>query len=85
MAGLFISYARIDGAVLAHRLEQDLVAHGHRAWLDRAEIEVSESWSAEIEAAIDDCEALIAVLTAGAAASRVCRGEQLRATPQRRR
>ena len=79
MAGLFISYARIDGAVLAHRLEQDLVAHGHRAWLDRAEIEVSESWSAEIEAAIDDCEALIAVLTAGAAASRVCRGEQLRA------
>lgn len=79
MAGLFISYARIDGATLANRLEQDLTAHGHSAWLDRAEIEVSESWSAEIEAAIDDCEALIAVLTAGAAASRVCRGEQLRA------
>ena len=79
MASLFISYARIDGATLAHRLEQDLAAHGHAAWLDRAEIEVSESWSAKIEAAIDDCEALIAVLTAGAAASRVCRGEQLRA------
>ena len=79
MAGLFISYARVDGATLAHRLEQDLAAHGHQPWLDRAEIEVSESWSAEIEAAIDDCEALIAVLTAGAAASRVCRGEQLRA------
>jgi hypothetical protein len=79
MAGLFISYARIDGSMLAHRLEQDLTAHGHSAWLDRAEIEVSESWSAEIEAAIDGCEALIAVLTAGAAASRVCRGEQLRA------
>ena len=79
MAGLFISYARVDGATLARRLEQDLAAHGHQPWLDRAEIEVSESWSAEIESAIDDCEALIAVLTAGAAASRVCRGEQLRA------
>jgi len=79
MASLFISYARLDGEALARRLDADLAAKGHAPWCDRHQIDGGESWSDEIEAAIDACEALIAVLTAGAYASVVCRGEQLRA------
>ena len=79
MARLFISYARHDGEPLARRLEADLRAAGHEPWRDRREIDAGNSWSRDIEDAINACEALIAVLTQGAYESSICRGEQLRA------
>ena len=79
MARLFISYARRDGAALAQRLEADLRLQGHDPWLDRKGIEAGQAWSREIEDAINGCESLLAVLTAGAYESSICRGEQLRA------
>ena len=79
MARLFISYARRDGAALAQRLEVDLRQQGHEPWLDRTDIAGGESWSREIEDAINGCESLLAVLTAGSYESSICRGEQLRA------
>ena len=79
MARLFISYARRDGAVLAQRLEADLRLQGHEPWLDRKGIEGGDSWSREIEDAINTCESMLAVLTAGSYESSICRGEQLRA------
>ncbi len=79
MAQLFISYARRDGETLAQRLQTDLRAAGHEPWMDRREIAGGDTWSHEIEDAINACEALVAVLTAGAYESSICRGEQLRA------
>ena len=61
------------------RLEADLRLQGHDPWLDRKGIEAGQAWSREIEDAINGCESLLAVLTAGAYESSICRGEQLRA------
>ncbi len=79
MARLFISYARRDGAVLAQRLEVDLRLQGHEPWLDRKGIQGGDVWSREIEDAINTCESMLAVLSAGSYESAICRGEQLRA------
>jgi len=79
MAKLFVSYARRDGEPLASRLESDLRAAGHEPWRDKGEIEAGDDWARRIESAINDCEALLAVLTAGSYDSKICRGEQLRA------
>lgn len=76
---VFISYARADAERLAARLDRDLAAAGFDAWRDRSEITGGQSWSGEIERALDDCDVLLAVLTRGSFGSPVCRGEQLRA------
>jgi hypothetical protein len=79
MAKLFVSYARRDGEPLARRLETDLRAAGHEPWLDKHEIQAGDDWSRDIEDAINACEVLLAVLTAGSYDSSICRGEQSRA------
>lgn len=76
MSRLFISYARRDGSALALRLVDDLSHAGHEPWFDKAEILGGDTWSREIETAIDGCDALLAVLTEGSFESRICRGEQ---------
>ena len=79
VASVFISYARADGRTLADRLAADLERNHHHPWIDRAELQGGEVWSREIEAAIDDCDLLVAVLTHGAYESRICRNEHERA------
>lgn len=79
MAQVFISYARKDGRNLADRLAARLEEHDHHPWLDRSEIQGGSDWSRSIEAAIDTCDILLAVLTHGSFDSVVCRGEQARA------
>ncbi|MBL8324215.1 MAG: TIR domain-containing protein [Rubrivivax sp.] len=79
MAKLFISYARRDGAELAHRLLKDLAENGHDPWLDKRQIEPGEAWARAIEEEVGRSDALLALLTAGAFESSICRGEQLRA------
>jgi TIR domain len=73
---LFISYARRDGSALALRLVADLSRAGHEPWFDKAEILGGDTWSREIETAIDGCDALLAILTEASFDSRICRGEQ---------
>lgn len=79
MARVFLSYARADGQALVDRLAADLSAAGHEPWLDRAEIQGGVSWSRDLEAAIDGCDLLVAIITRGAFVSSICRGEQARA------
>jgi hypothetical protein len=85
MARIFISYARVDGAPLAERLERDLAASGHEPWRDRTEIEHGVDWSNAIEKAIDECDAAIALLTKGAYDSGICKAEQGRALRKQKR
>jgi WD40 repeat protein len=81
---VFISYARNDGADLARRLHGDLKCRGFRVWLDTREIHGGASWTKEIEQALDRCDVLLALLTAGSYVSEVCRAEQLRALRYRK-
>ena len=81
---IFISYARKDGAELAQRLRKDLASHGFEPWLDTHEIAGGDSWTDDIEAGIDGSDAVLALLTPGSYASRICRAEQLRALRKKR-
>jgi hypothetical protein len=76
---IFISYARKDGAALAQRLLTDLADNGFKPWLDTGEIAGGDSWTDAIEGGIDGAEVVLALLTPGSYASRICRAEQLRA------
>jgi NB-ARC domain/TIR domain/APAF-1 helical domain len=82
---LFISYAHLDGADLAQRLQSDLEKSGRDVWLDRSRMAAGASWSAEIERAIDRCEIVVALLSAGSFVSDICRGELLRALRRAKR
>lgn len=85
MSRLFLSYARTDGSQLAERLERDLRKKSdHKPWLDRSEIQAGTDWARKIEEAIDRCEVLLAVLTAGSYLSYICQGEQMRALRKRK-
>jgi WD40 repeat protein len=75
---VFISYARIDGAELAQRLQGDLRNKGYDAWLDTQRIRGGSTWSKEIETALDEADFVLALLTPGSYASEICRAEQLR-------
>src|SRR5664280_2594018 len=75
---VFISYARIDGAELAKRLQGDLRDKGYDAWLDRQRLRGGSSWTKEIETALDEADYVLALLTPGSYASEICRAEQLR-------
>jgi hypothetical protein len=82
---LFISYAHCDGVKLAQRLQSDLETSGREVWLDRKRLAAGASWSVEIEQAIDRCEIVIALLSAGSFASDICRPELLRALRREKR
>jgi hypothetical protein len=75
---IFISYARKDAARLAAELQRNL-ERDHEVWLDTRRLAGGASWTSEIENAIDNCDVLLAVLTAGSYVSDICRAEQLRA------
>ncbi len=74
---VFISYARKDGMQVAHCLRELLHQAGCKVWLDTAEISGGGSWSKEIEAGLNDCDLLVAVLTPGSYVSEICRAEQM--------
>lgn len=76
--GVFIPYARKDGAELAERLRADLAARGFEAWLDTRRIHGGASWTVEIEQAIDRSQVVLALLSPGSYLSDICRAEQLR-------
>lgn len=82
---IFISYARDDAMDIALKLRNDLSAAGHDTWLDLAEIAAGASWARDIEEAIEGCDVTLTLLTHGAYASDICRGEQLRALRKQKR
>jgi WD40 repeat protein len=76
---VFISYGTNDATDLALRLEGDLRSAGHEPWLDRFRLKGGANWTSTIEEAIDDCGAMLALLTPASYRSPICRAEQLRA------
>ena len=80
---VFISYARIDGAKLAQRLQGDLRDKGYNAWLDTQRLRGGASWTNEIETALDEAEFVLVLMTPGSYVSEICRAEQLRSLRRR--
>ena len=60
MAKLFLSYSRRDDAA-ARRLTKWLEREGHDVWRDEDDIGGGASFSAEIEKALKDCDAVLAL------------------------
>ena len=69
--GVFVSYARADGADIASRLVRDLGVAGIEAWLDRRELYGGLAWRRQIVDAIGEAAYLVLVLTPSALASDV--------------
>ncbi len=62
MADIFISYSSKD-RVQAEQLTELLASAGLSVWIDQSGIDVATSWSGEIVDAIDNCKALVVLLS----------------------
>jgi formylglycine-generating enzyme required for sulfatase activity len=82
---VFISYARRDGAALTGRLREDLSKKGVQVWHDIHDIPAGSDWAREIEKALDNVDAVLAIVTPGYGESDHCRAEESRALALKKR
>ena len=66
---LFISYASEDRAFV-QSLSADVVSAGIDTWVDREDLVPGDRWRGEIVAAIDECKALVVVVSRASDSSR---------------
>jgi hypothetical protein len=59
----FVSYSRTDFD-FAHRLVQDLKAHGASVWLDKMDIIAGERWDSAVEHALTNAPVMLVILSA---------------------
>jgi hypothetical protein len=71
---IFFSYSRTDSTI-ALRLAKDIRDRGFDPWIDQVDIEPGSHWDASIEAALDQADLLIVLLSASAIASNNVRDE----------
>jgi len=83
-AKVFLSYAHRDDG-LARRLKQDLAREGYEVWIDTNRIPGGAVWTTEIEGAIDQSDAVLALMSEASYRSPICRAEQLRALRKEKR
>lgn len=76
-SGVFVSYARKDGGVLAKKIRERLMseAPGLPVWQDRTDVEGGIGWWQQIEEALDKVEFLVIIMTASALESDVMHKE----------
>ena len=72
---VFISYARSDGEIIATKLRQQLIRSGIPIWQDRVGMEGGRDWWQQIEAAINQVEFMVLVMTPSAMHSATVRHE----------
>jgi HEAT repeat protein len=75
---IFLSYRSVE-VEFALKLAADLKNAGLNLWIDRLDIKPGEDWRWSLQNAVDECAALIAVLTPEYVDSRYCRRELARA------
>lgn len=71
---LFISYSRKDAAFI-DRLELSLQSVGFNVWVDRSNLLGGQSWSAEVQQAIEQCAVLVVAVSPDALRSAAVRRE----------
>ena len=72
---VFISYARADSNDFVDRLEQDLLKHALHPRVDRRCLESGQEWVDMLQDAIDQCQAVVVVLSPAAAQSKYVKQE----------
>lgn len=72
---VFISYARADSSDFVDRLEQDLLKHSLHPWVDRRRLESGEEWMDLLQDAVDQCQAVVVVLSPAAVESKYVKRE----------
>jgi WD40 repeat protein len=73
-AGIFVSYARNDEAIV-ERLIAALRGHGRDVWVDVEDIRGTEEWARAIDAGIDSSDAVVFVLSPSFLGSGQCQRE----------
>src|SRR5262245_6318919 len=76
---IFLSYQRESDPDFPLRIARDLKNHGVRVWMDTLDIRAGENWDNAIEKAVNNCSAMIAVLSPRYSKSKWCRRELNRA------
>src|ERR1700733_87382 len=66
---VFISYTFQDREFV-EKLASDLASHGIRAWFAEKEIEIGDSWSSQIQKAIEEADAFLYILSRSSLKSR---------------
>ena len=66
------------------RLKKDLEANGYSVWVDTDDICTGADWHSDIGTALQNCRALIAVLTANYLESHYCRKELFMASREKK-
>ena len=61
---IFISYSKKDSE-FAHKFADDLIAAGHKIWVDRS-LQVGDEWEKTIEAALENAQEVIVILSKNA-------------------
>src|SRR4051812_42318391 len=80
----FVSYSHAD-LPFAHWAGRSLAARGLSCWIDVEQLAPGTQWSLSIDAALNDCDALLLIASAESLTSSYCRREWLRAMAQGKR
>ena len=75
---IFMSYSSVE-VDFALKLAADLKNAGLNLWIDRLDIKLGDDWRRSLQNAVDECAALIAVVTPEYVASKYCQRELGRA------
>src|SRR5262245_59076894 len=84
VSDVFISYSRTDQSFVRH-LVAALQAAGRNVWVDWNDILPSAKWHEEINAAIDDADAFVFVISPDSLSSQTCSLELAHALDARKR
>src|SRR4051794_14217269 len=81
---VFVSYAHADTKALAGTVAERLREHGASVFIDQG-LRVGDDWNAEIERALDACDAFCVLLSAASVTSPMVQNEIARVGDRRRR
>lgn len=73
---IFLSYGReVEVIQFVCKLKQDLESNGFSVWLDTVDIPAGSDWHNAIGAGLNQCKAIIPIITKKYVASRYCMNE----------
>ena len=73
---IFISYGReVDVSYFVRQLKRDLEANGYAVWLDMESIPSGSDWHGAIGTGLQECSAIIPIITQKYVSSRFCMNE----------
>ena len=73
---IFISYGReVDVSYFVRQLKRDLEANGYAVWLDMESIPSGSDWHGAIGTGLQECSAIIPIITQKYISSRFCMNE----------